>query len=117
VFGWFLQPGKLYDLYTGEERQQDAAVQNSDDVGAVEPQQMVGRAGGAGATPALGRRSTQQAANGQQAQQEKQPQDSIVIEQLGLDPAKAPKHCKLARQLLAKADRGRGRQQNSKGDG
>ena len=95
MFGWYLQPGKLYELYTGEgeEKEQQRQAQAAADVAAA----AAGAPGG-----------EQPAAEQQQQQQQRQKKKGKPKRQKKgssgepVDtPAGAPQ-CKLAQRLLAK---------------
>ena len=84
MFGWFLQPGRLYDLFTGEEEDLEQQI-------AYRQRSRAAAAAGGGALPAPAAAA---------------PQENEGRRQQGgaeLEGAIEPQRCKLGQRLLAKA--------------
>ena len=101
VFGWYLQPGKLYELYTGEgeEKEEQRQAQAAADVVAA-------AAGAPGGQHAAAEQQTQQ----RQKKKGKQKRQQGASREPEDVPADAPQ-CKLAQRLLAKLAAGQQRGQ------
>ncbi len=106
VFGWFLQPGKLYELYTGGDAQLDYQAQHDQQGqqhGQQEPQP--------GQLPALdaarqhGGNADRASPRGKAAKgkrHKRQQRQQLPPANPGDGVAEGAQHCKLAQRLLAK---------------
>lgn len=110
VFGWYLQPGQLYELFTGQEEhpEQQRAYRQRQRATAAAGQLLlqIEQDSGGG--------STQQGAEAQWGEQGQSPEEEIEPA-VGADKPIAPQQCKLAQRLLARAAAKRARKQQQAG--
>ena len=95
MFGWFLQPGKMYDLYLGEEEKQAQQGQQQVQQPAAGGGRGRLRIGGSGAAGGEAK-----AGNGKEARRR---QGSGEQEQPPAEEAPAEYSCKLAQRIAANA--------------
>jgi len=98
VFGWFLQPGKLYELFTGEEEEGAAGKEAAQEAGEA--------AAAAGQLPAPAHRQQQQ-------QEAEGGLEERPVEEGPMDASQ----CKLGQRLLARLaaqQQGKGKQQRGR---